>query len=79
MKIVCSWCRQEGKKDLMGEKAPLKDERETHGICVIHRLEVEARWQTSIHTASYSGTASELSSKLFHWTDLLHVTGKMRP
>ena len=79
MKIVCSWCRQEGKKDLMGEKAPLKDERETHGICLIHRHEVAARWQASIHTASYSGTSSELSSELFHWTDLLHVTEKMRP
>ena len=63
----------------MGEKAPLKDERETHGICLIHRHEVQARWQASIHTASYSGTSSELSSELFHWTDLLHVTGKMRP
>jgi len=66
MKIVCSWCRQEGKKDLMGEKAPLKDERETHGICAIHRHEVEARWQASIHTTSCSGSATGLPSELFH-------------
>ena len=79
MKIVCSWCRQEGKKDLMGEKAPLKDERETHGICVFHRDEVEARWQASIHTASHSGYATGSSSSLFHWTGLLNRTKKMHP
>ena len=53
MKIVCSWCRQEGKPELVGEKAPLDDARETHGICVVHRDDVEARWQASIHTASH--------------------------
>ena len=79
MKIICSWCRQEGKTDMMGEKSPLEDERETHGICVVHRHEVETRWQASTHTASYSGTATGLSSKLFHWAGLLHVTEKMRP
>jgi len=79
MKIVCSWCRQEGKKDLMGEKPPLKDERETHGICFVHRHEVETRWQASIHhPASYSGTATGLSSELFRWASLLNVTEKMR-
>ena len=51
MKIVCSWCRQEGKAELVGEKAPLDDARETHGICVVHRHDVEAHWQASIHTA----------------------------
>ena len=55
MKIVCSWCRQEGKTELVGEKAPLDDARETHGICVVHRHAVEARWQASIHTVHYSG------------------------
>jgi hypothetical protein len=78
MKIVCSWCRQEGKTELMGEKAPLKDERETHGICVIHRHEVEARWQASIHNASHSEITTGLSSELFRWTSLLNVTVKMR-
>jgi hypothetical protein len=79
MKIICSWCRQEGKTELMGEKAPLKDERETHGICVIHRHEVEARWQASIHNASHSEITTGLSSELFRWTSLLNVTVKMRP
>ena len=42
MKIVCSWCRQEGKAELVGEKAPLDDARETHGICVVHRHDVRS-------------------------------------
>ena len=79
MKIVCSWCRQEGKTELAGEKAPLDDARETHGICVVHRHEVEARWQASIHTATHSGFTTGLSSALFHWTDLLNVTKKPHP
>jgi len=78
MKIVCSWCRQEGKAELVGEKAPLDDARETHGICVNHRHAVEARWQESIHIVSNSGVATGLSSLLFRWTGLLKVTKKMR-
>ena len=78
MRIVCSWCRHEGKPEFVGEKAPLDDARETHGICVAHRHEVDARWQASIHTASRSGFANGLSSVLFRWTDLLNVTKKMR-
>ena len=78
MKIICSWCRQEGKTELMGEKAPLKDKRETHGICVVHRHEVEARWQASIHSISHAGASTELSSELSRWTSLLPVTEKMR-
>ena len=34
--MVCAWCRRDGKPDLMGEKAPLEDPRETHGICDEH-------------------------------------------
>ena len=79
MKIVCSWCRQEGKPELVGEKAPLDDARETHGICVAHRIEVEVRWQASIHTVSHAESVSGLSSALFRWTDLLNVTKKMPP
>jgi len=79
MKIVCSWCRQEGKPELVGEKAPFDDARETHGICIVHRHDVEARWQASIHTASHSRFATGLSSVLFCWTGLLNVTKKMRP
>lgn len=78
MKIICSWCRQAGKPEVVGEKAPLDDARETHGICVAHRHDVEARWQASIHAASRSGVATVVSSALFRWTGLLNVTKKMR-
>ena len=79
MKIICSWCRHEGKTALMGEKPPIEDERETHGICAGHRNKVEALWQASIYAASYSETATERPSALIRWTGLLHVTKKMRP
>ena len=78
MKIVCSWCRREGKPELVGEKVPLDDARETHGICVVHRHVVETRWQASIHTAAHSGIATGISSTLFRWTGLLNMTRKMR-
>jgi len=79
MKIVCSWCRQEGKPELVGEKVPLDDARETHGICLVHRHAVEAQWQVSIQTAARSGAATGLSSALFRWSGLLNATKKMRP
>ena len=28
MKVICAWCKKS-----LGEKEPLKDKRETHGIC----------------------------------------------
>jgi hypothetical protein len=80
MKIVCSWCRQEGKAELVGEKAPLDDARETHGICLAHRRNVEARWQTSPHKASRSGVSTRLSfAFLRKWRNVLNVTKKKRP
>jgi len=79
MRIICSWCRQEGKPELVGDKAPLDDARETHGICLVHRHDVEARWRASIYTTSTSGVATGLSSVLFRWTGLLNVTKKMGP
>ena len=79
MKVICSWCRQAGKPELVGEKAPLDDARETHGICVVHRHDVETRWQASIRTTSRSGVATGLYSSLFRWTGLLNVTKKIRP
>jgi hypothetical protein len=65
MKIICSWCRQEGKAALVGEKAPLDDARETHGICVVHRRTVEARIRTPLHTVSHSGVSTRLSFSSF--------------
>ena len=44
MTIICSWCRGEGLSGVVGEKAPLDDRRETHGICTTHRLSEQARW-----------------------------------
>ena len=44
MKAVCAWCLKEGKPEeeaLIGEKEPLEDEHETHGICGTHRQEIE--------------------------------------
>lgn len=37
MKVICSWCCGEGRLGLVGEKAPLDDRRETHGICGDHQ------------------------------------------
>jgi hypothetical protein len=44
MKVICSWCRGEGRSGLVGEKAPLDDLRETHSICLEHETAVRARW-----------------------------------
>jgi hypothetical protein len=45
MRIICSWCRGEGRIGLVGEKKPLEDRRETHGICLAHRIAVQTRWR----------------------------------
>lgn len=44
MKVICSWCRGEGRSGFVGEKAPLDDSRETHSICLEHETVVRARW-----------------------------------
>lgn len=49
MKILCAWCLKEGKPALMGEKAPLDDATETHGLCAEHRRQVEL--EISAHIA----------------------------
>lgn len=50
MTIICSWCRLEGCSGIVGEKAPLEDPRETHGICVRHYRVVQARWNRDYRT-----------------------------
>ncbi|HEU4684534.1 MAG TPA: hypothetical protein VFS39_08555 [Nitrospira sp.] len=75
MKIVCSWCRKEGKPELVGEKAPFEDMRETHGICVDHRVEVQARWRETYQAGGPEGQG-KVSSVLFYWSSLLNVTRK---
>ena len=42
MKVICSWCWGEGRVGLVGEKAPLEDLRETHGICREHQIAMGA-------------------------------------
>jgi hypothetical protein len=36
MKVVCAWCKQEGRSGLLGECEPFDDPAETHGICSRH-------------------------------------------
>jgi hypothetical protein len=42
MKALCSWCLREGRPALLGERAPLDDPAETHGICRRHHLQLLA-------------------------------------
>ena len=37
MRRYCAWCEGEGTAELLGEKEPLDDQRETHGICDMHQ------------------------------------------
>ena len=36
MRVVCAWCKQEGRDALLGECEPVDDKTETHGICARH-------------------------------------------
>ena len=36
MKVVCAWCKQEGRTGMLGECEPFDDKTETHGICARH-------------------------------------------
>lgn len=36
MKVVCPWCRREGKPDYVGEKEPFESPDATDGICARH-------------------------------------------
>lgn len=92
MKIICSWCRGEGQPGVVGEKAPLDDRRETHGICMTHRLAVQARWNDVLHgtdrTASRlvsvpdshpstSGAGTLMASSAAHlWAGIRNLTRK---
>lgn len=72
MKVICSWCRKEGKAEFVRDKAPLDDARETHGICILHRDQVRQRWQASIQerrTTSFLASASTVA--LLRWSGLL--------
>ena len=43
MKVTCAWCQREGQPASLGERAPLDDPAETHGICRRHTLELVNR------------------------------------
>jgi hypothetical protein len=79
MKIVCSWCRKEGKYEFVGEKAPFDDARETHGICLLHRDQIREHWQASTR---YTGTSSFVRAAttftLLRWSGLLNFTKNKR-
>jgi hypothetical protein len=36
VKAICAWCRAEGVPAVLGEREPLEDPVETHGICQRH-------------------------------------------
>ncbi len=56
MRALCAWCQREGLPAFFGEREPLGDLSETHGICAGH----EAREQVllAIHEARRSGFSS---------------------
>jgi len=43
MKVTCAWCQEEGEPASLGERAPLDDPAETHGICRRHTLDLLSR------------------------------------
>jgi len=38
MRVTCAWCQREGEPASLGDRAPLDDPAETHGICRRHTL-----------------------------------------
>jgi len=79
MKIVCSWCRHEGKSEFVGEKPPFDDTRETHGICVVHRDQVQAHWRASERQTVDPQNRKGLSSALLQWKGLLDLNRRKTP
>jgi len=43
MIVTCAWCQNEGKPATLGERAPLDNPAETHGICRRHTLDLISR------------------------------------
>ncbi|HXG05566.1 MAG TPA: hypothetical protein VNO23_19390 [Candidatus Binatia bacterium] len=42
MKAFCAWCRRDGLVGFLGDREPLDDPGETHGICPRHHAELIA-------------------------------------
>jgi len=43
MRVTCAWCQHEGRPATLGERAPLDNPAETHGICRRHTLDLISR------------------------------------
>jgi hypothetical protein len=43
MRVTCAWCQHEGRPATLGERAPLDNPAETHGICRRHTLDLLGR------------------------------------
>jgi len=78
MIIVCSWCRKEGNNEFLGEKTPLDDQRETHGICIIHHREVHTQWHETVRLHGPldvpRNSGNVVLSTLRRWRNLLHLS-----
>ena len=42
MQVICAWCQLEGRSGVLGQREPLEDPSETHGICERHQQAVLA-------------------------------------
>jgi hypothetical protein len=42
VKVICAWCRAEGSPADLGERDPLEDPAETHGLCQRHLTKLMA-------------------------------------
>ena len=42
MRAICAWCRAAGRPADLGEREPLDDPRETHGLCQPHLAQLLA-------------------------------------
>jgi hypothetical protein len=51
MKVVCAWCKQEGRSAVLGEREPFDDPTETHGVCSVH----SAKLMEQLPSASFPG------------------------
>jgi hypothetical protein len=40
LKAFCAWCQREGGPAFLGEREPLDDESETHGVCRRHLQQI---------------------------------------
>jgi hypothetical protein len=43
MRAICAWCKAEGRPADLGEREPLDDTSETHGLCPTHLATVLAQ------------------------------------